>query len=134
MRSRQGAVPENGLATLAPVRDPQLRILEFDYDVADFLGARTAADLPAVTRPGPSYIVVFSGPGTGQRKPLIVDGLTAQILKLSDGRRSAAQIAGELGRQSGPAVEAGHLEWIEQLFVRGLIGLRDWPAATSAAD
>jgi glycosyltransferase involved in cell wall biosynthesis len=134
MRSRQGAVPENGLAALAPVRDPQLRILEFDYDVADFLGARTAADLPAVTRPGPSYIVVFSGPGAGQRKPLIVDGLTAQILKLSDGRRSAAQIAGELGRQSGPAVEAGHLEWIEQLFVRGLIGLRDWPAATSAAD
>ncbi len=134
MRSRQGAVPENGLAALAPVREPQLRILEFDYDVADFLGARTAADLPAVTRPGPSYIVVFSGSSGGQREPLVIDGLTVQILKLSDGRRSAAQIAGELGRQSGPAVEAAHLEWIEQLFVRGLIGLRDSPAATSAAD
>jgi glycosyltransferase involved in cell wall biosynthesis len=134
MRSRQGAVPEDGLAALAPVRDPQLRILEFDYDVADFLGAQTAADLPAVTRPGPSYIVVFTGAGAGQREPLIVDGLTAQILKLSDGRRSAAQIAGELGRQSGPSVEADNLEWIEQLFVRGLIGLRDAPAATSAAD
>jgi hypothetical protein len=60
--------------------------------------------------------------------------LTAQILKLSDGRRSAAQIAGELGRQSGPSVEADNLEWIEQLFVHGLIGLRDAPAATSAAD
>jgi hypothetical protein len=133
MRSRQGAVPEDGLAALAPVRDPQLRILEFDYDVADFLGAQTAADLPAVTRPGPSYIVVFTGAGAGQREPLIVDGLTAEILKLSDGRRSAAQI-GELGRQSGPSVEADNLEWIEQLFVRGLIGLRDAPAATSAAD
>jgi hypothetical protein len=39
-----------------------------------------------------------------------------------------------LGRQSGPSVEADNLEWIEQLFVRGLIGLRDAPAATSAAD
>jgi len=134
MRSRQGAVPEDGLAALAPVRDPQLRILEFDYDVADFLGARTAADLPAVPRPGPSYIVAFTGSDAGRREPLIIDGLTAQILKLSDGRRSAAQIAGELGRQSGPSVEADNLEWIEQLFVRGLIGLRDAPAATSAAD
>jgi glycosyltransferase involved in cell wall biosynthesis len=134
MRSRQGVVPEDGLAALAPVRDPQLRILEFDCDVADFLGAQTAADLPAATRPGPSYIVVFTGPGAGRREPLIVDGLTAQILKLSDGRRSAAQIAGELGRQSSPSVEAGHLEWIEQLFVRGLIGLRDSPATTSAAE
>ena len=53
LRSRQWAMPEDGLAGLAPVRDPQLRILEFDHDVADFLGARTAADLPAVTRPGP---------------------------------------------------------------------------------
>jgi glycosyltransferase involved in cell wall biosynthesis len=52
--SRQWAIPEDGLAGLAPVRDPQLRILEFDHDVADFLGARIAADLPAVTRPGPS--------------------------------------------------------------------------------
>jgi glycosyltransferase involved in cell wall biosynthesis len=134
MRSRQGVVPEDGLAALAPVRDPQLRILEFDCDVADFLGARTAADLPAVTRPGPSYIVVFTGPGARRREPLIVDGLTARILKLSDGRRSAAQIAGELGRQCGPSVEADNLEWIEQLFVRGLIGLRDSPATTSAAD
>jgi hypothetical protein len=134
MYSRQGVVPEDGLAALAPVRDPQLRILEFDCDVADFLGARTAADLPAATRPGPSYIVVFTGPGAGRREPLIVDGLTAQILKLSDGRRSAAQIAGELGRKCGPSVEADNLEWIEQLFVRGLIGLRDSPATTRAAD
>jgi glycosyltransferase involved in cell wall biosynthesis len=130
IRSRQWTVPEDGLAGLAPVRDPQLRILEFDYDVAEFLGARTVADLPTVMRPGPSYIVVFTGPGAGQREPLIVDGLTAHILKLSDGRRSAAEIAGELGRQS-PSVDADNLEWIEQMFVCGLIGLDDPLAATS---
>jgi hypothetical protein len=50
--------------------------------------------------------------------------LTAHILKLSDGRRSAAQIAAELSRRS-PSVEADNLEWIEKLFVCGLIGLDD---------
>jgi glycosyltransferase involved in cell wall biosynthesis len=126
LRSRQWAVPEDGLAGLAPVRDPRLRILEFDHDVADFLGARTVADLPAVMRPGPSYIVAFGGSGGGGREPLVVDGLTAQILMRSDGMRSARKIAGELARHSDPSVEAGNLKWIEHLFVCGLIGLCDF--------
>jgi glycosyltransferase involved in cell wall biosynthesis len=123
--SRQWAMPEDGLAGLVPVRDPQLRILAFDYDVADFLGARTAADFPAVTRPGPSHIAAFGTSGGKRRQPLIVDGLTAHILMLSDGRRSAAEIAGELGGQSEASVEADNLKWIEHLFVCGLIWLRD---------
>jgi hypothetical protein len=122
---RQWAVPEDGLAGLAPVRDPRLRILEFDHDVADFLGARAAADLPAVMRPGPSYIVAFRGSGSGRREPLVVDGLTARILMLSDGRRSAAEIARELVRQGNSSVEPDNLKWIEHLFVCGLIGLCD---------
>ena len=126
------AYAEDGLAGLAPVRDPQLRILEFDHDVADFLGARTAADLPAVTRPGPSYIVAFGGSGGGRREPLLVDGLTAHILMLSDGKRSAAELARELDRQSDASVEADNLKWIEHLFVCGLIGLRDRPTDTGS--
>jgi hypothetical protein len=116
LRSRQWAMLEDGLAGLVPVRDPQLRILEFDYDVADFLGAQTAADFPAVTRPGPSHIVAFGSSGGGRRQPLIVDGLTAHILMLSDGRLSAAEIARELGRQSDSSVEADNLKWIEHLL------------------
>jgi hypothetical protein len=130
LRSRQWAMPEDGLAGLVPVRDPQLHILAFDYDVADFLGARTAADFPAVTRPGPSHIVAFGNSGGERRQPLIVDGLTAHILVLSDGRLSAAEIAAELGRQSDSSVEADSLKWIEHLFVCGLIWLRDSPIHT----
>jgi glycosyltransferase involved in cell wall biosynthesis len=125
LRSRQWAMPEDGLAGLVPVRDPQLRILAFDYDVADFLGARTAADFPAVARPGPSHIVVFGSSGGERRQPLMVDGLTAHVLTLSDGRLSAAEIARELGGQSDASVEADNLKWIEHLFVCGLIWLRD---------
>jgi glycosyltransferase involved in cell wall biosynthesis len=132
LRSRQWAMPEDGIAGLVPVRDPQLRILAFDYDVADFLGARTAADFPAVTGPGPSHIVAFGNSGGERRQPLIVDGLTAHILMLSDGRLSAAEIARELGRQSDASVEADNLKWIEHLFVCGLIWLRDSPMDTGS--
>jgi glycosyltransferase involved in cell wall biosynthesis len=132
LRSQQWPSSDGGLAGLAPVRDPRLRILEFDHDVADFLGAQTAADLPAVTRPGPSYIVAFGGSGGGRREPLLVDGSTAHILMLSDGKRSAAELAKELGRQSDASAEAHNLEWIEHLFVCGLIGLRDMPSDTGS--
>jgi glycosyltransferase involved in cell wall biosynthesis len=130
LRSQQWPTSEDGVAELAPVRDPRLRILEFDHDVADFLGARTAADFPAVTRPGPSYIVAFGGSGGGQREPLLVDRLTAHILMLSDGKRSAAELARELDGESNAWEEAHNLKWIEHLFVCGLIGLRDTPADT----
>jgi glycosyltransferase involved in cell wall biosynthesis len=133
LRSWQWVTSKDGLARLAPVRDPQLRILEFDYDVADFLGARTAADLPAATRPGPSYIVAFSRSGSARREPLIVDALTAHILMLSDGGRSAAEIAAELDRNSDRSVSADNLAWIEHLFVRGLIWLHDRPIDTGGA-
>jgi hypothetical protein len=126
LRSQQWVMADD-LSALAPVRDPQLRILEFDHDVADFLGARTAADLPAMAGPGLSYIVVFGSSGGGRREPLMVDGLTARILMLSDGSRSAAEIAGELERESNSSVEPDILKWIEHLFICGLIWLGDRP-------
>jgi hypothetical protein len=62
----------------------------------------------------------------------MVDELTARILMLSDGRRSAAEIATELGRQSNYPVAPDNLEWIEHLFVCGLIWLRDGPIDTGS--
>jgi glycosyltransferase involved in cell wall biosynthesis len=126
LRSQEWVMADD-LGALAPVRDPQLRILEFDHDVADFLGARTAADLPAMAGPGPSYIVVFGSSGGGRREPLMVDGLTARILMLSDGSLSAAEVAGELERESNSSVEPDILKWIEHLFICGLIWLGDRP-------
>jgi hypothetical protein len=125
-------MPEDGLAALAPVRDPRLRILKFDYDVTDFLRARTVAELPTMTRPGPSYIVAPPTTASRRREPRAVDGLTAHILMLSDGKRSAAEIAKELDRQSNSSVEPENLKWIEHLFVCGLISLCDIPTNTAS--
>jgi glycosyltransferase involved in cell wall biosynthesis len=127
LRSRQWAMPEDGTAGLVPIRNPQIRIVEFDFDVTRFLGARSTADLPAITGPGPSYIVAFGGSNGGWRAPLLVDGLTAHILKLSDGTRSGAEIARELGQQADRSREADNLKWIEHLFVCDLIMLVDKP-------
>jgi hypothetical protein len=114
---------EDDLAGLVPLRDPRLRVLEFDYDVADFMKVRTVADLPASPTPRRSYIVALACSGGERLNPLVVDAMTAQILKLSDGTRTAGEIARELHR--GRTTEAANLAWIENLLVRGLISLRD---------
>jgi glycosyltransferase involved in cell wall biosynthesis len=125
LRMRRWAMAEGDLATLVPVRDPLLRILEFDYDVSDFMAARTAAEFPSVPLARRSYIVAFGGSDRGRQDPLLVDGLTAQILELSDGTRTAADIARHLVSQSDRSAMREKLNWIENLFVRGLIGLQD---------
>jgi glycosyltransferase involved in cell wall biosynthesis len=125
LHMRRWALAEGDLATLVPLRDPRLRVIEFDYDVADFMGARTIADIPASPTPRRSYIVAFSAPDGEGRNPLVVDGTTAQILKLSDGTRTAQEIARELDHQAGGSADTTSLAWIEGLLLHGLIALRD---------
>jgi hypothetical protein len=108
-----------------PIRDPQLRIIEFDLDVSDFLGAQTAADFQAAMTPGPSYIVAFVRSNGKRRDPLVIDAMTARILMLSDGTRTAAELVKEIAPGSNVSVEATNLEWIEHLVVCGLIRLCD---------
>jgi glycosyltransferase involved in cell wall biosynthesis len=122
---RRWAMAEGDLAALVPQRDPRLRVIEFDYDVADFMGARTIADLPTSPAPRRSYIVAFSSADGEGRNPLMVDRTTAQILMLSDGTRTASEIARELDRQAGGATDSTSLAWIEGLLVHGLISLHD---------
>jgi glycosyltransferase involved in cell wall biosynthesis len=121
LNTRQLGLPEEGIARLAPVRDPRLRILKFDHDVTLFMGAKTVEDFPAAIGPGPSYMLAFAVAGGERREPLIVDGLTAQILELSDGKRSAAEIAAELTCQLDHSGDVDIVKWIENLFVRGLV-------------
>src|SRR5262249_2828381 len=47
LRMHRWAMAEDDLAGLVPLRDPRLRVLDFDYDVAGFMQVRTADDLPA---------------------------------------------------------------------------------------
>jgi hypothetical protein len=132
LHMRQWAMKKGDLADLVPVRHPQLRLVEFDFDVMELRGARTVADFPSVTTRRPSYIVAFKFTKDEQREPLFVDELTARILKLSDGRRSAADIVRQLDRENGKAAKDDILKWIEQLFLRGLLGLQEVPETTEA--
>jgi len=78
LRRRHWAPLAKNISALIPLRDPQLRILAFNYDVSLFLGARTIADLPAVLGPGRSYMIAFARSGGSRRTPLVVDAETAQ--------------------------------------------------------
>jgi glycosyltransferase involved in cell wall biosynthesis len=120
---RRWAVAEDDIARLVPLGDARLRVLDFDFDVADYMRVRTAADLPASPTSRPSHMVAFSRVNGVGRDPLVVDAMTAQILRLSDGSRSAAEIAAELDRAGGGSTAGANLEWIEGLLLHGLISL-----------
>jgi hypothetical protein len=122
---RRWAMEDENLAELVPVRDTQLRLVEFDYDVSGYLGARSIEEFPAVLARGRSYIIAFGCTNGRRREPLLVDARTACILMLSDGSRTAAEIVRELDPQINEPTVAGNLKRIESLFVSGLIGLRD---------
>lgn len=128
LRIGRWGMANDDLAGLISLRAPRLRVLEFDFDVAKLTAVRTANDLatpPALRR---SYIAAFGrsdAPGGQRRDPLVIDAATARILQLSDGTRSAAEIAIELNREGHLPGDAVGLRRIEELFARGLILLRD---------
>jgi glycosyltransferase involved in cell wall biosynthesis len=127
--SRRWAVGRLDLDTLAPVRDPALRVLRFDYDVSAFLGATTIADLsPAPSHP--SYVVVFDR--AANRNPLIVDAMTAQFLELADGCKTVDEILRQLDREDSISTSVGWAQWVENLFRWALIGLQEDTLACGA--
>ena len=79
-----------------------------------------------------SHIVAFAASGQGERNPLLVDGLTARALELSDGTRTVGELATELDGEGGADSHSDTLKWIENLFVLGLIRLHDTRVAPSA--
>jgi glycosyltransferase involved in cell wall biosynthesis len=119
------ALDSNDFAQLVPIQNPHLNIIKFDFDVAHYLTSRKVGEFPAVVTKRPSYVVVFA-PSEGRRsEPLLVDGATAFILQLSEGKLTARQIASRLASEEGFPIIEDNLAWIEELFRRGLIGLRD---------
>jgi hypothetical protein len=76
---------ESDFARLVPVRDSKLRIIEFDFDVSDFLGTQTMADFPADVSPVPSYMIAFRRLHGQRREPLVVDLITREIPRLCRG-------------------------------------------------
>jgi glycosyltransferase involved in cell wall biosynthesis len=127
LQIQRWALDERGLAGLFPIRNPRMRVIEFDYDLSGFLSAESAAQFPATLRCGPGYIIAF-GSGHQRRDPLLVDQGTAEILGLCDGTRTAAEIANQI--DDGQASLAATLEWIEELFLLGLLRLQDSAPST----
>ena len=120
------ALAAGAIADLVPLRDPRIRVIECPYDVAEFMQARKLDELPADPTRRPSFIVVFARGDENRSMPLVVDAATARILQLSDGTRTTRDIVGRL--QGGAHVPLRtRLDWVEQLFVRGLIGLTESP-------
>jgi glycosyltransferase involved in cell wall biosynthesis len=126
LHTARWALAADDLGELVPLRDPRLRVLKFDYDVSEFMQARSVADLPTSPTPRPSYILAFACPDGERRNPLVVDAITAQILTLSDGTRTVAEVVGALKNQDRHSTESDRLGWMEGLFgEHGLISLHD---------
>ncbi len=127
LRIARWAISADNLPDLICARDPSLRLLAFDFDVAELRSVRSADDLAAPPASRRSYIVAFgrSGPDGERRDPLVVDAATARILELSDGTRSASDIIAELNHECHFSGDVIAIERIEQLFAHGLILLRD---------
>src|SRR5262249_5663368 len=85
LRSDRWAIDQLDFGRMVPLRHRQFRILRLKYDVSDFQGASTVADLPMEAGSHPSYVVVFHR--EAGRSPLIVDGMTSRFLELVDGRK-----------------------------------------------
>jgi hypothetical protein len=88
------------------------------------MGPRSAAEIPEFPTQSPSYVVAFGSADDERREPLLIDGVTARILVLCDGTRTAAQIVRQLD-QEGDMAGTDNLGWIENLFLCGLVHLRD---------
>jgi hypothetical protein len=127
---KQEVLKDGDLASLIPLRNAQLRIVEFDYDVSEFLGVQSASDFPTNVAPRNSYIAVFGGSPDARREPLLVDARTAQILRLCDGTRTVSDICNAMDPKAGGSAERT-VAWIENLFVLGLVSLRDSEATAT---
>ena len=119
---RRWALEAGELAELLPVRHGHTRVLQFDHDIAAYRSVKTLADFPASAKSEPSHMAVLGhGP---QRRSMLVDRHTARILELSDGARTVREIAEQLDREFENANPPDRLQWIEELFLSGLVGLR----------
>jgi hypothetical protein len=112
------AIGAGDLPKLIPVRDPALRVLNFDYDLRDFRNVRSVADFPVVASPGSSSIVIFGDYNDAPREPLLIDRATARVLELSDGKRCVGEILKKIGKGDDG------LPWVERLLVCGLLHLQ----------
>jgi glycosyltransferase involved in cell wall biosynthesis len=124
LRTKRWAMVDGVFSGLVPIRDPQLRMMTFD--VSDLRDGESEPGSPAARTPRPRHIVAFAQANGGERRgPLFVSEQTARILELSDGTRTVLEIATETGKGTHRADRRRALQQIEELFVSGLLWLRE---------
>jgi glycosyltransferase involved in cell wall biosynthesis len=123
LRTKRWAVVDGDIAGLVPVRDPQLRMITFD--ASELRDGETRPGSPAAGAPRPRRVVAFAQANGERREPLFISDQTARILELSDGTRTTLEIAEEIGSGNRHADRKRALRQIEDLFVSGLLWLRE---------
>lgn len=132
LSSGRWAMLDSDLPGLVPTPERGFRVIAFDHDVSRYRNLRSLADLPAAPLPGRSYILAFGYSDSREQDPLLVDARNVRILELSDGRRTALEIARQVQREYRPSRLKDQLQCIKRLFVSGLLGLRAAPSALEA--
>jgi glycosyltransferase involved in cell wall biosynthesis len=122
LHTRRWALVDGDLAGLVPVRDPQLRMMTFDVSE---LEPPKETRRQAARRPRPRHVVAFASATGERREPLFISDGTARILELSDGTRTALEVAAQACSNNGHTVSPDGLEQIEELFRSGLLMLQD---------
>jgi glycosyltransferase involved in cell wall biosynthesis len=123
LRTKRWAVVDEDIGALVPVRDPQLRMITFD--VSELLGSQTDSASPAARAPHSRHVVAFAQVNGERKDPLFVSDGTVRILELSDGTRTAEEIAVEIDPDNRGAANPLRLREIEELFVSGLLSLHE---------
>ena len=122
LRSHRWAIADGDLSALVPVRDPQLRLLTVDVTalVEDAIAPNGPMRVPRSRR-----VAAFAAADGERRDPLFVSEGTARILELSDGTRTAQEIAAQIAPENRRAGLRHALRSIEELFVAGLLSLAE---------
>ncbi len=123
LRTKRWAMADSDLAGLVPVRDPNLRTMTFD--VSELVDDQTKPARPDARTPRSRHVVAFAQMNGERREPLFISDLAARTLQLSDGTRTAMEIAAEVGEDQRREGIPGVLRQIEQLFVSGLLWLHE---------
>ena len=122
LRSHRWAIADGDLSALVPVRDPQLRLLTVDVTalVEDAIAPNGPMRVPRSRR-----VAAFAAADGERRDPLFISERTARILELSDGTRTAQEIAVQIAPQNRRAGLRRALRGIEELFVAGLLSFAE---------
>jgi glycosyltransferase involved in cell wall biosynthesis len=123
LRTKRWAMIDDDLAGLVPVRDSQIRMMTFD--VSELVIGQAEPAGPTATTPRLRHVVAFAQRNGERRQPLFIGGGTARILELSDGTRTAQEIAAQIETDSQGVGARRALQEIEELFVSGLLWLHE---------